>query len=87
MDCIVCGVTKSQTRLNDFHFSHMAKRVETVGFTLSSAGNFGVKELKHELREGASCSQQRQGNRAWTHLLIRNNKNKSTNRWLSRHGH
>ena len=22
MDCIVCGVTKSQTRLSDFHFQH-----------------------------------------------------------------
>ena len=25
MDYTVCGVAKSQTRLNDFHFSHMAK--------------------------------------------------------------
>ena len=25
MECIVCGVTKSQTQLSDFHFSHMAK--------------------------------------------------------------
>ena len=37
MDCIVCGVTKSQTRLSDFHFSHMAKRVENSGlYTLIS---------------------------------------------------
>ena len=45
-----------------------------MGFTLSSAGDFGVKELKHELMEGDSCSQQRQGNRDWTYLPIRNHQ-------------
>ena len=27
MDCIVYGVTKSQTRLSDFHFHHFIRRV------------------------------------------------------------
>ena len=48
MDCIVCGVSKSQS-LSDFHFFHFSSK-EQVSFTFMDAvsicSDFGAQENK-----------------------------------------
>ena len=55
MDCIVCGVAKSWTRLNDFHFHHSFEKLSfSVCHALETPGackiifGYALKELTTE---------------------------------------
>ena len=56
VDCIVCGVTKSRTRLSDFHFTHSRNSVadfEEMGAELGGSWDKELRQLPvNEQQEG-----------------------------------